>query len=237
MDGLEEALSPKVTTEVFSFDFPRLRRPLRLLCLGAHSDDLEIGCGGTILHWLATRGPVAVTWVVFGAADSRAAEARQSARALLRRAFSVRLHLHEFRDGYFPAQFSDLKEATEQLKSSSPDVILTHRLEDRHQDHRAIAELTWQTFRDHLVLEYEIPKYDGDLGLPNFYVPLPGQTARRKIEHLIRHFSSQRGRDWFKRETFAGLLQTRAVECRAASGFAEAFYLRKAVHLQTTKGR
>ena len=199
-----------------------------LLCLGAHSDDLEIGCGGMVMNWLATRARVDVTWVVFCAADQREVEARNSANALLRKADSRSLVLRDFRDGHLPAQFTQAKSLLEELKESAkPDIILTHRLEDRHQDHRLIAELTWQTFRDHLVLEYEIPKYEGDLGQPNLYVPLSASVARRKVDHLMRHFGSQRSKSWFRPETFLGLMHLRGIECRARSGLAEALYARK----------
>ncbi len=214
---------------MLALNLPSLRRPLRLLCLGAHSDDLEIGCGGTVLHWLATKRRLEVTWAVFSATGGRADEARRSATVLLRGAAKSHLVLNDLRDGHFPSQFVELKAAFERLKRTAPDIIFSHRLEDRHQDHRAVAEATWQTFRDHLILEYEIPKYEGDLGQPNLYIPLPASAAKRKVEHLMKHFETQRGQDWFRRETFYGLMQTRAVECRASSGLAEAFVLRKAV--------
>ena len=151
------------------FDLPD--RPLRLLCIGAHSDDLEIGCGGTVLKWLDTHKDLAITWVVASAPGQREAEARNSANELLKGAARVDLVLRDFRDGFLPAQFAEAKLLFEDLKTGeAPDIVLTHRLEDRHQDHRLIAELTWQTFRNHLILEYEIPKYEGDLGQPNIFV-------------------------------------------------------------------
>jgi len=206
------------------------RRPLRLLCIGAHSDDLEIGCGGTVLSWLASMRAVEVTWVVLGAEGARAAEARDSARALLRRAAAHKVFIGDFRDGFLPAQYADVKSFFEDLKGKvDPDVVLTHWLQDRHQDHRLAAELTWNTWRNHLVLEYEIAKYEGDLGLPNAYVPISASLARRKVNHLGRHFSSQRSKDWFVADNFLALMRIRGVECRAASGFAEAFHVRKFV--------
>ncbi len=206
------------------------RRRLRLLCLGAHSDDLEIGCAGTILEWLPSYSSVEVTWVVMSAIGPRQKEALGSANALLRAASRKKIVLRNFRDGHLPAHFSEAKKLFEELKASEkPDVILTHRLEDRHQDHRQVAELTWQTWRDHLILEYEIPKYEGDLGQPNLFVPLSAGVAKRKVEHLMRHFGSQRSKGWFAPRTFLGLMHLRGVECRAASGFAEALQLRKAV--------
>lgn len=205
-------------------------QPLRLLCIGAHSDDIEIGCGGAILEWLSTYPQVEVTWVVLAASGSRASEARDSVDSLLREAKQANLMLRDFRDGYLPAQFAEVKNLFEELKASAnPDIVLTHRLEDRHQDHRLIAEVTWQTFRDHLVLEYEIPKYEGDLGQPNLFVPLSTKVGRRKVEHLMRLFGSQRSKAWFRPETFFGLMQLRGIECRADSGYAEAFHVRKAI--------
>ena len=204
--------------------------PLRVLCIGAHSDDLEIGCGGTLLSLLATRPNVDVTWAVLSATGVRAAEARRSATALLRRAASSRIVLGEFVDGHLPAQFTEAKAFFERLKSqTAADLVFTHRLEDRHQDHRLAAELTWNTWRDHPILEYEIMKYEGDLGLPNVYVPLTAAVARRKVEHLDRHFGSQRSKHWFNRDSFLGLARLRALECRAPDGFAEAFHARKLV--------
>lgn len=202
-------------------------RALKVLCLGAHSDDLEIGCAGTLLYWLRER-PLEVTWVVLSAAGPRALEARRSAAAMLGRKTQKNVLVADFRDGYFPAQFAELKAYFEKLKNSvQPDVILTHSQYDRHQDHRLCGELTWQTWRDHLILEYEIPKYEGDLAQPNLYVDLPPAVAKRKVAHLLRHFGSQRSRAWFSERTFMGLMQLRAMECRATGGYAEAFFARK----------
>ncbi len=211
-------------------DFGGNRNCLRVLCIGAHSDDIEIGCGGTILEWLSKYPNVEVTWVVMSAAGARADEARRSANALLRKASRRNIVLGSFRDGHLPAHFVKAKQLFEELKATeTPDVILTHRLEDRHQDHRLVAELTWQTWRDHLIFEYEIPKYEGDLGQPSLYVPLSSRAGKRKVAHLMRHFGSQRSKSWFAPETFLSLMQLRGIECRAASGLAEAFSIRKAV--------
>jgi len=205
-------------------------RPLRILCLGAHSDDLEIGCGGAILQWLACHGKTHVSWVVLSAVGERAREAQRSAAVLLRSATTKRIVLGGFTDGRFPAEFREIKAFVEDVRRSArPDLILTHRLEDRHQDHRITAEVTWQTWRDHLVLEYEIPKYEGDLGLPNLYVPLTRAIAARKVRHLLRHFGTQRNRGWFRKETFDALMRLRGIECRAPAGSAEAFHVRKAI--------
>jgi LmbE family N-acetylglucosaminyl deacetylase len=202
---------------------------LRLLCLGAHSDDIEIGCGGTVLQWLSEHRRVEVTWAVLSAVGPRAREAQRSARALLRGAVRHRVVLGDFDDGHFPGQFREIKGFVEQLKAGSerPHIVFTHRIDDRHQDHRLLGELTWQTWRDHLILEYEIPKYEGDLGLPNAFVPLARSVATRKVRHLMRHFSTQRSKAWFRPSTFESLMQLRGIETRAESGFSEAFHVRK----------
>ena len=215
---------------MLKLDLEGARGRLRVLCLGAHSDDLEIGCAGTLLEWIAAYPKLEVTWVVMSATGERDAEARASAAALLRRAGRSKVVLRDFTDGRFPAQFGEAKAFFEELRDrEKPDVILTHRLDDRHQDHRLVCELTWQTWRDHLILEYEIPKYEGDLGLPNLFVPVSKGVARRKVAHLMRHFGTQRSKGWFDESTFLGLMRIRGVECRASSGLAEAYYLRKGV--------
>jgi len=209
---------------------PRPGKPLRVLCVGAHSDDLEIGCSGTVLTWLGGGTAIDVTWVVLSAGSERGDEARRSATRLLRGAVRRQVLLGDFRDGFFPAQYVEVKEFFERLKASTdPDVILTHHLQDRHQDHRLAAELTWNTWRDHLILEYEVAKFEGDLGQPNAYVPVSASVARRKASHLRKHFASQRARSWFKEENFLALMRVRGVECRSSSGFAEAFHARKLV--------
>jgi LmbE family N-acetylglucosaminyl deacetylase len=204
--------------------------PLRLLCLGAHSDDIEIGCGGLILQLLSQRRRVDVDWVVFSARDQREREARKSAGLFLRGARRSRVIVKAFRDGFFPHEFPEIKGVFEELKSdTSPDVILTHYRDDRHQDHRTLSDLTWNTFRDHCILEYEIPKYDGDMGAPNLFVPLRANVAGRKIKHLEAVFGTQRGKHWFDADTFRGLMRLRGMECRAKDRYAEAFYARKVV--------
>ena len=207
-------------------------RGCHLLALGAHADDIEIGCGGTVLKLAAGGRLAAARWVVFSGSGIRAAEARASAAAFLEGVPETRVDVHGFRDGFFPWQGEALKEAFEQLKREArPDVVLTHRRDDAHQDHRLVAELTWQTFRDHLILEYEIPKYDGDLGRPNAFVPLPETCFRRKVALLLEHFPSQRGKRWFTEDTFLGLMRLRGMECNAGSRHAEAFTARKLVLL------
>lgn len=209
---------------------PAGNTPLHLLCIGAHSDDLEIGCGGTILTWLKSMPSVTVTWVVLSASAERQDEARRSATALLKQAHSSKIVIGEFRDGYLAAQYSEVKDSFEQLKETvNPDVVLTHWLEDRHQDHRFVAELTWNTWRNHIVLEYEIPKYEGDLKPTNLYVEVPAALVKRKVAHLQRHFTSQRSKDWFEPDNFVAIMRLRGLECRSKSGYAEAFHARKLV--------
>jgi LmbE family N-acetylglucosaminyl deacetylase len=209
-------------------EFPRRTKgPLRILCLGAHSDDIEIGCGGTLLQLLGRRAPVEVDWVVFSGDAVRAREARTSARRLLKDARS-RIETKKFRDGFFPAQSLRIKEEFERIKRRpSPDFVFCPWRGDAHQDHRLLGELAWNTFRDHLILEYEIPKYDGDWSSPNLYVPLEESIGRRKIDHLMSAFPSQTGNRWFSEETFRAVLRLRGIECNAESGQAEAFYGRK----------
>jgi LmbE family N-acetylglucosaminyl deacetylase len=203
--------------------------PLRILCLGSHSDDLEIGCGGTLLKLIAGRRDVIAHWIVFSATDQRADEARKSAARFLAGA-EPDIEIKTFRDGFFPYLGPAVKEFFEALKLRfSPDLIFTHFRDDRHQDHRLISDLTWNTFRDHLILEYEIPKYDGDLGSPNFFVHLDQATCRRKVGHIIESFQTQRNRHWFTEDTFLSLMRLRGVECGAGDGYAEGFFCRKAV--------
>ena len=204
-------------------------KPVRVLCLGAHSDDIEIGAGGALLQWIASGAELHVDWCVLSASGPRAGEAEASAGAFLAGAASSNLALESFRDGYFPYEGARLKDWFEGLrKRVDPDVILTHRRQDAHQDHREICKLTWNSFRNHLILEYEIPKWDGDLGQPNLFVPLDAPVMDRKVELLIHHFATQRSKDWFGPDTFGGLARLRGMECRAPSGHAEGFMLRKA---------
>jgi LmbE family N-acetylglucosaminyl deacetylase len=201
----------------------------RVLCLGAHSDDIEIGCGGLILTLLANRPDARCEWVVFSATPERVREARRSAGLFLGRGRQHRITVHDFRDGHFPYQGARIKAVFERLKGTAPDLVLTHYRDDRHQDHRVLSDLAWNTFRDHLVLEYEIPKYDGDLGTPNLFVPLTREVVDRKVAHLMAAFGTQRDKHWFSPETFEGLMRLRGMECRSPTGYAEAFYGRKVV--------
>jgi LmbE family N-acetylglucosaminyl deacetylase len=200
-----------------------------ILCIGAHCDDIEIGCGATVALWAAQYPQARIVWAVFSGSPQRVAETRAAARALLGADRDVEMRILDFRDSYFPTQLAAIKEAFGQLAAVGPDVVLTHYEHDRHQDHRVLAELTWNTFRDHLILAYEIPKYDGDLGRPNVFVPLPAPLVERKVNALLMSFASQRNRDWFTADTFTSLLRLRGLECRAASGFAEGFHARKIV--------
>jgi LmbE family N-acetylglucosaminyl deacetylase len=202
--------------------------PLKVLFLGAHSDDIEIGCGGTVLELLRARPDVEIRWVVFSAAGVRATEARASARRFIGKRAAMAVELHEFRDGFFPVQFEAIKKSFEAIARAFPaDLVFTHRREDRHQDHRVVSDLAWNTFRRAMILEYEIPKWDGDLGIANCFVPLSAGVAKKKVRLLMEAFASQRSKDWFDEETFRGLARLRGVECRAPSGFAEAFSGRK----------
>jgi LmbE family N-acetylglucosaminyl deacetylase len=203
---------------------------LQILCLGSHSDDIEIGCGGTVL-WLADQYPEAVFhWVVFSAIGVRQTEARRAAEMFVDPPRLRGPILNTFQDGFMPFAGAEVKAAFEQLKERiSPDIIFTHHRLDAHQDHRLIAELTWNTFRDHLILEYEIPKYDGDLGQPNLFVPLQPEICQQKVRYILNAFESQKSKHWFREETFLSLMCLRGVECHSPGGYAEAFYCRKVV--------
>ncbi len=203
--------------------------PLRILCLGAHSDDIELGCGGAMLTLLAAHPGSRVLWVVFSGSDVRAAEARASAADFLAGAKERDVRTLAFRESYFPSQVPEIKPVFETLSAFEPDLVFSHRGADLHQDHRTIAELTWNTFRDHVILEYEIPKYDGDLRSPQAFVPLEAAVAREKCRLLRTHFASQHFRHWFDDELFLGLMKMRGMECRSRTGYAEGFDVRKLV--------
>ena len=205
-------------------------RPLEVLCLGAHADDIEIGCGGTVLTLLAGSRPVRFHWVVLSAPGERAQEAERSAKAFLEGAASAEVVIADHRESYFPYSGGEIKDLVQALAArTSPDLVLTHHGGDRHQDHRLVSELTWNAFRDHLILEYEVPKYDGDLGSPNVFVPLTAETGEQKARMLAELYPSQAHRYWFDRETFLGLLRIRGVEARSPTRYAEAFHARKVV--------
>lgn len=201
-----------------------------VLCLGAHPDDIEIGCGGTIRRICRENPGTVVHWVVLGAHGPRAVEAREGAERFKVSAAGGELILRDYRDGFFPSEGYAMKEFFEDLKARfSPDLIFSHYRFDRHQDHRLVSDLTWNTWRDHLILEYEVPKWDGDLGVPNCFVPLTVAQAERKVDEIVSTFVTQREKSWFTSETFLGLMRLRGNECRAQGGYAEAFHLRKLV--------
>jgi LmbE family N-acetylglucosaminyl deacetylase len=200
-----------------------------ILCLGAHSDDIEIGCGATLLQLLNDLPGASVHWRVFSAAGQRHAEARRSA-SLFAGDRLASIEVFDFEDGFFPNSFREIKERFRELSPEiDPDVIFTHWRDDLHQDHRLISEVTAQTFRKNLILQYEILKYDGGLGSPNIYMPIDAENADRKATNLLDAFASQHEKYWFTSETFGALMRVRGVECRAESGFAEAFYGEKVV--------
>lgn len=206
------------------------RERLSLLCVGAHSDDIEIGAGGLILTLAHSLPGLSVHWCVLSAAGPRADEARASAADFLSGVDDATVEIGGFEDGYFPDQSRDIKLWLAEVRSRfSPDMVLVHARDDAHQDHRELNRLVWNLFRDQLILEYEIPKWDGDMGRPNVFAEIPAWALERKIELLLRHFGTQRAKDWFDAETFRGMARIRGVESRACSRYAEAFFLRKAV--------
>lgn len=203
---------------------------LRVLCLGAHADDIEIGCAGTLFSLLKERAGLEVHWIVFSARGQREEEARVSAASLLEGVEKAQVEALSFRDGFFPSEIGGIKEYFEGIKARfEPDLILTHWEGDRHQDHRVISELTWNTFRNHLVFEYEVPKYDGDLGHPNLFVPLSEEVRQRKVEHLMDSFASQRPKHWYTPDTFQAIMRIRGLEGASPTGYAEAFHARKVI--------
>ncbi len=203
-------------------------RPKKILALGAHADDIEIGSGGTILRWLGENPATEVYWVVLGASGQRRTEAVESANLFLANARRKEIVVKEFRDGYFPYIGTEIKDFFEELKRKYvPDLVLTHYRGDLHQDHRLVSELTWNTFRNHLILEYEIVKYDGDLGAPNLFVHLNESIARKKIHTILECFKSQKDKSWFTEDVFSSVLRLRGVESNAPDKYAEAYYCRK----------
>lgn len=203
--------------------------PLQILCLGAHSDDIEIGCGGTLLQLKRLHNNLVFHWVVFSATGGRGKEAEKGAE-LFTAESKKQVVLKEFRDGFLPYSGGQVKEAFEELKGQvTPDLIFTHWHGDAHQDHRLLSELTWNTFRNHFILEYEIPKYDGDMGRPNVFVPLDPPLPEHKVNCLFEAFQSQTAKPWFARELFLGLMRVRGMESNSASGYAEAFHTRKMI--------
>jgi LmbE family N-acetylglucosaminyl deacetylase len=203
--------------------------PLRILCLGAHSDDIEIGCGGTLLQLKKTHRDLRFHWVVFSASGTRSHEAEKAVESFTA-GCEREVSLKNYRDGFLPYIGGEIKDFFEGLKGRvNPDLIFTHRSGDAHQDHRLISELTWNTFRDHLIFEYEIPKYDGDLGQPTVFCPLEAEMYQTKIRYIMDAFQSQQSKPWFQEDTFLSLMRLRGMECNAPSSYAEAFYCRKVV--------
>jgi LmbE family N-acetylglucosaminyl deacetylase len=202
---------------------------LTVLCLGAHCDDIEIGCGGTLLYLKGAFPKLRFHWVVFSASGPRGQEAARAAELFIA-GCEKEIILKDFRDGFLPYSGGKVKEHFEEMKGQvNPDLIFTHWHGDAHQDHRLISELTWNTFRNHLICEYEIPKYDGDMGRPNLFVPLEADEYQRKIRYILDAFQSQRTKHWFQQDTFLSLLRLRGMECNAPSNHAEAFHCRKLV--------
>jgi LmbE family N-acetylglucosaminyl deacetylase len=200
----------------------------RILCLGAHCDDIEIGCGGTILRLIRENRKLEIYWVVFSSNPPRKREALEAAGLFLKNAGHSRIIIRNFRDSFFPYEGKAIKEFFETIrKQFQPDLVFTHYRGDLHQDHRLISELTWNTFRNHLILEYEVPKYDGDLGSPNVFVALDESLCKAKIRHILASFRSQAGKQWFSDDTFRALLRIRGVESNAKERHAEGFYSRK----------
>ena len=203
----------------------------KILCLGAHCDDIEIGCGGTIMKLARTLNDAEIRWVVFSSDDRRGEEALGSAKDFLRGVKKKKIQINRFRNSFFPYHGAEIKEYFEKLKQEfQPDIIFTHYRKDLHQDHRLISELTWNSFRDHLIFEYEIPKYDGDFGSPNFFVHLDEVICRRKIDKLLKYFQSQYDKRWFTRDTFLSILRLRGMESNAPENYAEGFYCRKIIY-------
>jgi LmbE family N-acetylglucosaminyl deacetylase len=199
-----------------------------ILCFGAHADDIEIGCGGTILRWLEEYDNLEFHWVVLSSGRKRKKEARKAADLFLQGASKKTVLVESFRDGFFPYIGTEIKEYFEVLKKRvSPDVVLTHYRDDRHQDHRLVSDLTWNTFRKELILEYEIPKYDGDLGQPNLFVQLSEKVCRKKVQYILDVYQTQIQKHWLTEDTLRAMLRLRGVESRAAGKYAEAFYCRK----------
>jgi LmbE family N-acetylglucosaminyl deacetylase len=210
---------------MLGLSFDRLKR---VLCVGAHSDDIEIGCGGTVLRMIERSKTIEFYWLVLSSNPKRGKEAESSANAFLRRAHKKTVVVKSFRDGFLPYLGPPVKECFEELKKVfTPDVIFTHCRHDLHQDHRLVCELTWNTFRNHLILEYEIPKYDADLRSPNFFVPLSEAHARKKVKSVIRYFTTQQNKQWFSEDLFYGLMRLRAIEVASPARYAEAFFCRK----------
>ena len=214
---------------MLGLNLPDTNQPLKILCLGAHCDDIEIGCGGTILELTESRA-IDCTWVVFCSNEIRAAEAKQCAEKFLKKAEHKNIIIKDFRDGFLPYVGYEVKDFFEKIKQQvSPDLIFTHYRHDKHQDHRIISELTLNTFRDHLILEYEIPKYDGDMGQPNLHMSISCDVVTLKVEAIYQAYISQQEKKWFDENLFRSLMRVRGMEANSASLYAESFYLHKGI--------
>lgn len=214
---------------MLGLSLPNTDEPLKVLCLGAHCDDIEIGCGGTILELTASR-EIDCTWVIFCSNDVRAAEAKECAEKFLQNAKHKNIIIKDFRDGFLPYVGYDVKDFFEEIKQQvSPDLIFTHYRHDKHQDHRLVSELTLNTFRDHLILEYEIPKYDGDMGQPNLHMSISGDGVDTKVKNIYRAYLTQHGKKWFDENLFRSLMRIRGMEANSPSFYAESFYFHKGI--------
>ena len=216
---------------MLKFNFgDRKEGSLKILCLGAHSDDIEIGCGGSILRLLSEYRNAEIYWVVLGSSGRRDQEALSSAKKFLKNAKKKKIIVNNFKDSFFPYMGGEIKKFFEKIiKKVSPDIVFTHYRHDLHQDHRLVSELTWNTFRNHFILEYEIMKYDGDIGVPNFFVHLDNQICQNKIRIIMDSFQTQRGKDWFTSEVLYSILRLRGMESKAPGDYAEGFYCRKLI--------
>jgi len=223
-------LSHRVNAGMLKFRFREKGSEINVLCLGAHPDDIEIGCGGTILKLIEEVDEAQFNWVVFSGDQKRAEEARMSADTLIDKRRMNKFEIKKFRESYFPYDGASIKDYFEELKEAvSPDIVFTHYRDDAHQDHRLVSNLTWNIFRDNLILEYEIPKYDGDLGIPNLFVHLDDSIVKKKIKTLLDVYRTQVGRKWFTEDTFRSILRIRGMESNSPSKYAEAFHCRKIV--------
>ncbi|MFZ0519760.1 MAG: PIG-L deacetylase family protein [Candidatus Acidiferrales bacterium] len=228
--GIKCSSYRRIHYHMIHLGLPAVNGRLEILCLGSHSDDIEIGCGGTILRLAEQFPDCVIHWAVFNAVGARQNEAERGATLFAGRHLGESPRLECFQDGFMPYAGAAVKSVFEDLKQViAPTIIFTHNRKDAHQDHRLIAELTWNTFRDHLILEYEIPKYDGDMGQPNVFVPLESEQYQTKVRFIMDAFQSQHSKRWFREDTFLSLMRLRGMECNAPSGHAEAFYCHKLV--------
>ncbi|MCW3997876.1 MAG: PIG-L family deacetylase [Candidatus Bathyarchaeota archaeon] len=215
---------------MFKMKFFEGSKKPKILCLGAHSDDIEIGCGGTILRIIKEVPEAQFRWVVFSGNKIRKKEALEGVSIFLSEIVSKKIDVHNFRESYFPFIGAEIKDCFEKIKKEfNPDLIFTHYKKDAHQDHKLISKLTWNTFRNHFIIEYEIPKYDGDLGTPNLYICLDEVIVKRKINYLYEAYQTQKKKPWFSEDSFRSILRIRGLESNSPTNYAEAFYNYKMV--------